>query len=628
MNRYISSIDGLRALAVLTVVFFHVDFTWLAGGFIGVDVFFVLSGYLITKNISEQLKANNFSYSQFYQRRVARLFPALFVVIFSCLIVSPIILSPADIKNFSQSAVATSLSVSNFFFWSESGYFDQSVAFKPLLHTWSLSVEEQFYLVWPSCLFLLYKLKGRSGLIMGVIVISLLSFVSAYHFHRDYPGAVFYWTPFRIYQFGLGALIALLCIEAKGRLGFVLSVTSFLALLVSASFLDGSDSFLYTGLLPACLTVIFLIGANSPLSEKILGCRVFRWIGQRSYSIYLVHWPLMVYWKLSGDYEFSLFEQIGLVFLSLLLGYLLHKLVEIKFRFSAKFTENKKMSIVKGTMVFVVLNIVLAVIFSGKASSIFIDEKMAAYANLSGKWQQRLDLLRNGECNLIFSKYEAEDFNSDKCLYIDENQSNWLVLGDSYASGVYAILNKYYEDINFLQLSIPGCALRPYKANTGSEMCLSLYTTIYDFIHENKNLEGVVIASNWSLVSDKQLSKIVSYIQSSQKKVVIINQRARFKQKLPSIISSSKNETHAKHKANMLLKSENEIKAKKIEAIDFQGGELIDFYSVQCPKGECDIFDDDFNILYLDDSHFSLEGVHFFGKRLKKAHPDLFNFGS
>lgn len=151
-GRYITSIDGMRAVAVIAVLLFHVDFDWAAGGFTGVDVFFVISGFLITRNIIHEVESGTWSFGKFYLRRATRLFPALFATIAFALIAAWWILSPADLERVGQASMMSVLSVGNIFFWMESGYFDANSATKPLLHTWSLAVEEQFYLVWPGTL--------------------------------------------------------------------------------------------------------------------------------------------------------------------------------------------------------------------------------------------------------------------------------------------------------------------------------------------------------------------------------------------------------------------------------------------------------------------------------------------
>ena len=205
---YRPEIDGLRALAVLAVVAFHADGI-VSGGFVGVDVFFVISGFLITSLIVRALEQGTFSLLEFWERRVRRLFPALLVVVIACTIAGFALMVPEHFAEFGQSVVAQGLLISNVYFWRQSGYFETASEFQPLLHTWSLAVEEQFYLAFPFLLLLVFK-RGRR---LALITITLLSgaslILSGYAAHHD-PPAAFFLPHYRIWELGLGAILALM----------------------------------------------------------------------------------------------------------------------------------------------------------------------------------------------------------------------------------------------------------------------------------------------------------------------------------------------------------------------------------------------------------------------------------
>jgi peptidoglycan/LPS O-acetylase OafA/YrhL len=204
--KYRPEIDGLRAVAVLSVIFYHVDPAWLSGGFVGVDIFFVISGYLISKLILEEFeRTGDFSFANFYKRRMARLFPALYAVVFGCFAAAVWLAPPDMFVSFAKSAVGTLLSVSNFVFWNESGYFDAQNLTKPLLHTWSLSVEEQFYLVWP----LLLALSVRWRRSAPWILLSLLAAASLVGsiLMQDDRASIYYLLPFRLFELATGGLL-------------------------------------------------------------------------------------------------------------------------------------------------------------------------------------------------------------------------------------------------------------------------------------------------------------------------------------------------------------------------------------------------------------------------------------
>jgi peptidoglycan/LPS O-acetylase OafA/YrhL len=194
--QYRREVDGLRTLAVVPVILFHAGFNFFSGGFVGVDIFFVISGYLITTILVSEKEYGTFSLINFYERRARRILPALFVVMFFCLPCAWLWLLPQDMERFARSLVAVSTYTSNILFWFESGYFDTSAEFKPLLHTWSLAVEEQYYLFFPIFLTLIWKL-GRKNIFVILVFISILSLGVAQWGASAKPASTFYFLPFQ-----------------------------------------------------------------------------------------------------------------------------------------------------------------------------------------------------------------------------------------------------------------------------------------------------------------------------------------------------------------------------------------------------------------------------------------------
>ena len=204
--KYRPDIDVLRSIAVLGVVFFHAGFHTALGGYVGVDVFFVISGYLITRKIEEEIALGVFSFRNFYVNRARRLFPALFVTVLVTFFLSSLLLAADHFTQFAQSAVWTALSASNIFFWIDSGYWAADNRLKPLLHTWSLSVEEQFYLFWPLALYFLSKFANKF-VPTALALTGALSFIGAAAYFKIDQDAVFFLTPFRVFEFVVGALL-------------------------------------------------------------------------------------------------------------------------------------------------------------------------------------------------------------------------------------------------------------------------------------------------------------------------------------------------------------------------------------------------------------------------------------
>lgn len=206
-NLYRPDIDGLRALAVLAVIFSHSGFSWASGGYVGVDVFFVISGFLITRLIHRELKESRFSFSGFYMRRIRRLMPALCFTLVVSLVAGCILSHPIRLESLGWSTIWTVIPAANIHFWTVSGYFTPAADTKPLLHTWSLAVEEQFYFVWPALMVFLLTKTSQKATLLVIGVLGLISWVAAELLITNSPTLAFYWMPFRICEFAVGALL-------------------------------------------------------------------------------------------------------------------------------------------------------------------------------------------------------------------------------------------------------------------------------------------------------------------------------------------------------------------------------------------------------------------------------------
>lgn len=298
---YRPDIDGLRAIAVLAVVFYHLDLAVVPGGYSGVDIFFVISGYLITKILLEEINDSQFSLLAFYERRVRRLMPALFVIMSSATAAGIIVLDPSNLKDFGQSLVAATIFSANILFWHESEYFAPGSLEKPLLHLWSLSLEEQFYFVFPLALALIYR-SNKKSLGRWLIVAALLSFASCIFLTKAQPQSAFYLLPARAWELLVGALLAQNAVPAvKTRLQKnIISLAG--AVLICSGFILLSKSAVFPGpgaLLPVLGTAAIIWSGTGdlpqPFLNRILASRALVLIGLISYSIYLWHWPLIVF---------------------------------------------------------------------------------------------------------------------------------------------------------------------------------------------------------------------------------------------------------------------------------------------------------------------------------------------
>jgi len=289
-------IDLLRALAVLAVILFHFDVSGLGGGFLGVDVFFVISGYLITLHIRQQLSDGSFSFVNFYARRIRRLFPALAATLVLTGIAAVYLFPDRLLKEFSQSAIASSVYVSNIYFWSIADYFDTESVYKPLLHTWSLSVEEQFYIFWP----LVVLVFSRRHLNIAIAIAGTLSVLAGMFLDLS-AATVFYHFPFRVHEFALGALISGFSISRMPRwAGAIVVLAAFAAILFGLVTTTEQSRFPGLGSAAVVLGTTLIIAVQHPwFNTSWWAFWPIRRIGLTSYSAYLVHWPLVVFYKLA-----------------------------------------------------------------------------------------------------------------------------------------------------------------------------------------------------------------------------------------------------------------------------------------------------------------------------------------
>ncbi len=333
---YRPEIDGLRTIAVVPVIFFHAGVSIFQGGFVGVDVFFVISGYLITTILIGDLERGEFSILRFYERRARRILPALFTVILCSIPPAWVALDPARFTDFSESIVATILFASNFLFWMEAGYFDEDVENKPFLHTWSLAVEEQYYIFFPVLLFMLWR-YGRRSTLGAIVVLTVISFGLCLWGARNASSANFYLLPFRMWELFIGSICAFFAASALSQRGNGALAGLGLGLVVASIFLIDADM-AFPGVVtlgPVLGTaLIILFAPPQTLVARALSLKVMVWIGLISYSLYLWHQPIfsLARVRLNNGHALDLPQMTALIALTFGLAALTYWFVEQPFR--------------------------------------------------------------------------------------------------------------------------------------------------------------------------------------------------------------------------------------------------------------------------------------------------------
>ncbi|MFT6408098.1 MAG: peptidoglycan/LPS O-acetylase OafA/YrhL [Arenicella sp.] len=418
------------------MLLFHLKIPGFSGGFVGVDIFFVISGYLITKNIYSDLDAGKFRFKDFYLRLIYRLLPALLVTIAVTLVASYFILTPEHFSRLGSTSVASVFSVSNFLFWSEADYFDDAKILKPLLHTWSLWVEEQFYLLWPLLLFLLYS-KGKKVACFSILLLAMVSLMAAQGLLSQYTTLVFYWMPLRISEFAVGAVLVLCCYVPSATWRTSLAAVAGLGLmLVPIAMYSEQTAFPGVMALIPCVGKALLIRyGRASIVFPLLANALFRQLGKISYSLYLVHWPVIVlvsYWKLGGIGAKSLVIVVPFIFL---LAWALHHQVEQRYRRTKASTKPLK----KG----------LGVAFFAALISL-----LATSISVGNGWPWRY----NARAHVVINATDGLSASSDSRSRLvslhqssfqdQENVARHYIIGDSFAEGTMLALKAAAPRLN------------------------------------------------------------------------------------------------------------------------------------------------------------------------------------
>jgi len=363
-NRYRAEIDGLRALAVLPVVLYHAQFPGFSGGFVGVDVFFVISGFLITGILLSDMEAGTYSVSGFYERRIRRIMPSLLVVLLFVVVAAPFSLLPSELSRLGEDLLGALLFVANIVFWLDSGYFSSGSEAKPLLHTWSLGIEEQFYIFAPVIFLLLTRHARRhlTWLLAAALAASLLACVLL---TRSNASTAFFLLPTRAWELLAGALLAVAVRTESGavRLGArfnqALALAGLMLVVLPVFFYSKATSFPgYAALAPVAGAVLVIAYGEGTLVGRMLSSRAVVFVGLLSYSLYLWHWPLVVFFRNAG-WLISWTGSVAVVSASLFLAWLTWRYVERPTRDRALFPSRSLLIWIALGSVIVVLSAVI-----------------------------------------------------------------------------------------------------------------------------------------------------------------------------------------------------------------------------------------------------------------------------
>ena len=639
---YRADIDGLRAFAIVPVLLFHFGFQTFSGGFVGVDVFFVISGYLITRLIWNGMTDGTFSFSNFYIRRARRLFPALFVTVIVSLVAAYAWLPTSVLSDAMDSAIYALTSLSNVFFWSTSGYFDSDGLTKPFLHTWSLSVEEQFYIVWSLLLYALFTYARKFALIVvaGVGAISLIA--AQIMLTRD-PSGVFYLMPFRVIEFSLGAV--LVWTERRlplPRIVQEIGVIAGISLILATVFLF-SEATPFPGLaavVPCIGALLCIWCGQAPWFGRILSNRLCVGLGLISYSLYLVHWPIAVFFDAITFRTPELFESVAMLGATLITGFLMYRFVETPFRRPKADKAARPSTFGLVCALLAILAIVLSVSLERARTRVDVASIgmtmltaplvfLAPPASAQEFDPGTLDPLSSQD--LGEWKKERSIFIRDcgaeaiPCGQKAEGKTNVLVLGDSLSVDALNILKTAFPEVNYVLLRASACA--PWEPDRNGAACGEVNRVRNETIAALGPFDFYVLGVAFRQDRIEGMIDYLTGLFQEEKRVVVLGMGNHYKRPATDVYERLAAADDPRPSLAEFHISGNYLLDPVIRNVTEQfGGTFIDRRPFFCPEKPCRDYTLDWqNLVILDEIHQSWGASEEFGQYVRETYPDMFS---
>nr|WP_272941940.1 acyltransferase family protein [Oceanicola sp. S124] len=615
-HRLRTDIQGLRALAVGSVVLFHTFPHALPGGFVGVDIFFVISGFLITGILYRDMSLGRFSFADFYRKRVRRIFPALMVVLLATLAVGVVLLSPAGLVEVAQNTLSSVFFVSNVNFYFSSGYFDQAATLRPLLHTWSLSVEEQFYIVFPLFMFLVMRFLPGALIWLLAITFALSLGLSEWAITKSPLGAYFL-SPFRAFELLLGSLCALLPFRLRSMTARNLLVVCGLVLIIG-SFALLQETHRFPGLMALWPTLgaglILYAGREGPVpAARVLDLGPLRFIGDISYSLYLWHWPVLAYLRIWQQPEVGVGLYLASMAVSVLLAIASYHLVERRFM---TLDPGRVPLLRMGAGGMAIVSLAALLIWNaGGMPQRFSPPALEAFAAAEAYSPVRSRCHRDAGQQLPYEK---------TCVLGDDSaRPDLLVWGDSHGAELAFSLGQ--------SLAEQGQSLRVLTASAcppvldiempGRRNCATINAQMLEKVVQDPDIGSVILLVNaehylTSLPFERMVASyeaLVTRLVGAGKRVVLVKQIPNINMDAPSIAGYAFASNVPPGQIGRDVQEVLSASAAWNGALDRiaaeQGVDLLDPVPLLCKEQICPIVNDDDKVLYFNMSHISTTGA-------------------
>jgi peptidoglycan/LPS O-acetylase OafA/YrhL len=618
---YRPDIDGLRAIAVLLVVLFHININLIPGGYIGVDIFFVISGFLITKIIHNEISSGKFSITNFYVRRARRIIPALTSTIIVTSIFATVMLYPSELVDYAKSAIASALFSANIYFFSSLNYFSPSADEIPLLHLWSLGVEEQFYILFP--IFLIAVAKVRMSAVATTCALLVASVTASAYMLESTPSAAFYLLPFRAFEILIGSVIALALMRytPSRKSSFILCLTGLLGIAFASAMYTHATKFPGLAALLPCVAAALIIvaGKNSDTTlSRVLGNRVLVFVGKISFSLYLVHWPIIVFLKRYNPDITNLQFTVIAFSLSMLLAALNFQIIEKPFRHHRGKEGNSS----------VLLSASAALLLMVSAGIIVVSNN--GFEDNS-----------NTQINktLSYLKYDwSEDYHSGTCFLNPEQVPSSvdissclpsltgkkvMIWGDSHAIQFYPGMKNALQIKGYSVGALTASACPPILGLNVTQRpnCLAFNNMAFTEILKI-HPDVLILSAEWNFAYEgyiEMLDETIKKFSGTGIKIYILGSSPAYKRAVPTIIADLIKSGATEFTSPADLDKELLDYNEKLMRQRFANRADVTYISViraACPGGDCPLVDAGGVPVHFDVAHLTAEGSRLMSKNI------------
>ena len=635
-KKYRADIDGLRAVAVLSVIAFHLDHRLLPAGFIGVDIFFVISGFLISSHIMSEIRSNTFSITEFYRRRIKRIAPAMFVVLGVTVVAAQLLFRPADAVETARAGLWSILSLANVFFWlfQDTSYFAANSNELPLLHLWSLGVEEQFYVIWPLVLMATYTATRAVGFGIAMFLVAVASFVFGQYYFATDPSFVYYMLPARAGELLIGAIAAHHVGTSHRKelgQGLVLLMALVGSVLVIGSLILVTDQAPFPGFqaVPPTVGTILLILAGyygNTWPTRLLQFKPMVWIGLISYSAYLWHWPLLAFFNYGG-FDMTLTAGAVVLFLTFLLAWLTYRFVEQPLRYS-------KLPLIPLAL----RQFVLPAMLIGVVIGVSMKSNGYAFHRVNNDYENQIGAIREVARPAYHYDYvcqgkrtEASDLSDPDCIVgaSTDEAPKAILWGDSNASHYVGMIGVFAKEAGFRFRNIEVGSCPPLNSNPEQlisieklDDCSSSNKLVWDAID---SYDTVIVSASWTSYKAKggdvvaEFEKTLKQLVARNRNVIIIgkgpvvgNYDRLCKEKAVGFRFISCEAPPVPMTESVTAKN----KVLRAMAERYDGVAYFDGNSYLCPEGICPIFYESGEPIYYDADHLTIASSWKLGQRI------------